>query len=196
MGAEAAFGRADRRPCRWGGVVRKAPARPRRSGCGGAGAQAGRRAGRPRRCPTALCSTSDRRSLGRCRRSRTQRNGVMSVQRRPSSCCRNRSPLRHPPGRSTATSSPTATFTCLGCVRDGLVGVGAHDKNGTALVYETPLGHSGRTRQAWISYETVTPDYELVLLQSPIAPVGSVDLAELVKRGPAAHRQAGLRSDT
>jgi tetratricopeptide (TPR) repeat protein len=89
--------------------------------------------------------------------------------------------LREQAVASPPTPAPSASVAWA-ALRDALVRVGARDQNGTALVYEMPLGHSGHTRQAWISYEVVKPDYELVLLHSHIAPLGSVDLTELVKR--------------
>jgi hypothetical protein len=52
-------------------------------------------------------------------------------------------------------------------------------------VYDMPLGHTGRSRQTWIGYEVVKPDYELVLLQSPIASLGSVDVTDMVRRAGA-----------
>ena len=183
VGAEAAFGRADEAAMPVG----------RRRAEGSCATEAIRlrrswRSGGPTSGATptvltslALCSTSDRRS-------RAVHSGVRAAERghvgaaEAIKLLQEQVPAPPPPGPVPPPPAPPPPSPAWGALRDGLVGVGAHDKNGTALVYETPLGHSGRTRQAWISYETVTPDYELVLLQSPIAPVGSVDLAELVKR--------------
>lgn len=74
---------------------------------------------------------------------------------------------------------PSAAWISL---RDGLVNIGARDMNGTLLMYDMPLGHSGQKRPVAISYEVLSPDYELVLLQSHIAPLGSVDLPDLVTK--------------
>ena len=144
----------------------------------------------------ALCSTSDRRSRERCRRSGA-RSGTGSCRCSGGhQAAAGTGPRSATPRAGAATSSPTATFTCLGCVAGRPRRCGRSRQERHRLGVRDAARALGSDQQAWISYETVTPDYELVLLQSPIAPVGSVDLAELVKRGPAAHRQAGLRSDT
>ncbi len=79
---------------------------------------------------------------------------------------------------SPAASAPTSP--AWAAVRQTLETAGAQRLSDIALSLEIPRGDTGRTQRVWISYEVLAPDYEIVMLHSPFARIGTVSANEVL----------------